>query len=793
VARFVALAATMLWAPLVRASDPGFFDPMPRLSSYIPRSSVATTEGALATVLNPAALDARPEPDFTYLRTVKGATAKDDAFFLSLYGLGVGFEYGSTPFGGRRIGYRKTTLSGGSAVVKGLYWGTTRSSYASKESAAYDDLAVWDVGVLTRRRWSALGVVARNVNRPKFDGNRLERAFDFGYALRPGTDRITLAFDFRKRDDESFRAAWNRHRYFGSVEVEPLDGFRFAGNAYGDGQFEVRAMLSFDHFGFGNGSRLDRGGHAAQVALVNAHQGSSPNVLYRRQYAVVVTPDEWRSTYWDARRDPRVRGVVVKLDGERMALAEWQEFRSQLAELKSKGLQIGAYIHSTGTSGYWLASVADTVLADPIAEIELVGLRSDTLYYRRALDRLGVQTQFERVGEFKSGTEPYTQDAPSEPVSQNLDALLDDLYGQLVSDMATSRGESDDSVRNLIDAGPYLGEATVDAGLVDDTATPDDAEDALQEQFGKAQLVTAAEYLRNRRRPRDWSPRPDRLAVVRVDGIMVDGESAYDPLTGTHLSGAETVGAAIESAASDRRVKGIVLDIESGGGLVTASEALWRTIQSAREAKPVVARIGGIGASGAYYIASGANWIVAEPSSVTGSIGVYSGRISLKDSFSKLGVTTSSSQRGANADYYAEYGELRDTHREILREQVQSFYDVFLNRVSEGRQMTVAEVDAVARGQVWTGRQALERRLVDELGGMSEAIRAAKRLAKVPEDRLLEVEILPKPTLAERLAGWGIAHRLRTPLEWGSPGSSAMLTALRRARVFAWLPWTVSD
>lgn len=765
----------------VWSAEPPFLEM--RLSSVVPRSSVAGVEGALSTVWNPAALSARPEPDFVYLRTLKGATSKDDAFFLSLYDFGVGLEYGSTRWEGKRIGYRRVTLAGGSALSKGLYWGTARSSYASKESPSYDDLTTWDVGVLARRRWSAFGVVVRNVNRPLFNGIRQERVFDMGYALRPGTERLTLAFDFLKPDDESFRTAWKRRRFVGSVEVEPLKGFRFVGNAYGDGQFEVQAVFSLGFFGLGSGSRLERGSHRAQVVFVNVHEGSSPNVFQRRPYAVVTTPDEWKTAYWEIRRDPRVKGVVVKLDDERMALAEWQEFRSQLSELKTKGLHIAAYLHGAGTGGYWLASAAETILADPIAEVNLVGIRSEALYYRRALDRLGIETQFERLGEFKSGTEPYTQDAPSEPVVRNTEALLDDLYAQLIGDVATSLGESEEKVRCLVDGGPYFGRRLLESGLVDDLATPDDAEKRLSEECGRASLVTVSEYRRDRLRPRTWAPRPDRLAVIRLEGVMVDGKSAFDPLTGFYFAGAETIAAAMEKATSDPSVKAIVVDIESGGGLVTAAEKLWRQVQTTKKKKPVVARIRGVGASGAYYVASGADWVVAEPASVTGSIGVYAGRFSLQQMLAKLGVTTASSQRGANADYDATYGPLRESHREILKEHVQTYYDLFLDRVSEGRNMERKAVEAVAQGQVWTGRQALERGLVDELGGLAEAIRAAKRLAHVPETHLLEVISLPKPTLTERLRAWGVFLPERLSL-WKS---------ILRARTWAWLSWMVSE
>lgn len=760
------------------AAEPPFLQM--RLSSVIPRSSVAATEGALATAWNPAALDARPEPDFVYLRTLKGATAKDDAFFFSLYGFGLGLEYGSTRWEGRRLGYRRTTLAGGSALGKGLYWGTARSAYASKGNPSYDDLTTWDVGLLARRRWSALGVVARNVNRPLFNGARLERVWEIGGALRPGTERLTLAFDLLKSDAESFRTAWRRRRFVGSLEVEPLDGFRIAGSAYGDGQFEIRGVLSLGHFGLGSGSRLDRGSPTAHVAFLNVHRGLSPSLLRRRSHAVVVTPDEWKSAYWEIRRDPRVKGVVVRLDGERMALAQWQEFRAQLVDLKAKGLQVAAYLRNAGTGGYWLASAADTLLADPLAEVALVGIRSDTLYYRRALDRLGVQTQFERLGAFKSGTEPYTQDAPSEPVVKNTEAVLDDLYAQLVGDLAVTLGEPEETVRRLIDEGPYLGKELVASGLVDDVAPPDEAEKRLVEEFGRLSMKTFKEYRRERLRPRTWAPRPERLALIRLEGIMVEGKNAEDPLTGTRFAGAETLAAAIEQAASDSSVKAIVVDVESGGGLVAAAERLWRQLQAAKKKKPVIARIGGIGASGAYYVASGADWIVAEPASVTGSIGVYAGRFSFQETLAKLGVTTASSQRGANADYDTPYAPLREAHRDVLKEHVQTSYDLFLERVSKGRKMTTEAVEAVAQGQVWTGRQALERGLVDELGGLAEAFRAAKRLARVPESRLLEVETLPKPTWAERLAAWGVVSAGRRGWE-----------SLARARVFVWLPWTV--
>lgn len=788
----------LTWLPTaVHGASPPFLDGAPRLSTLLPRESVASVDGAFATVANPAALDANPSPDFAYVRTVKGDFAKDDGLFLSLYGSGIGLEFGHDIIGGKRVSFRKTTLSGGSHLGGGIYWGALRSGFSGKAGELHDDLVIWDVGALFRRRWSSLGVVARNVNRPMLDGSRLERAFDFGYAVRPGTNRLTLSFDLRKPDDESFRTAWNRRRYFASATLEPVDGIRLTGTAFGDRQFEARVAFDYNTFGIGSHSRLDGGEHVAQAGILRLHRARAANVVSRPRYAVVTTPDQWQTAYWRIRRDPRVSAVIVKLDGERMPLAGWQEFRAQLNELRAKGVSTAAYIRHTGTGGYWLATVADTILLDPIGEIELVGLYADTLYYKNAMERFGVDAQLERIGEYKSGTEPFTRDEPSDAVLANMNELLDDLYDQVTRGIADARGVEVESVRRLIDEGPYLGNRAVSARLVDGLATPDEAEKTLRARFAGAQWVTAPDYSVISEAPRDWSQPPPGIAIVRVEGVMIDGETIYNPLTGSRFVGADTVSSAIRDAGSDGDIRAIVLDIESGGGLVTASETMWRAVKDAREHKPVVARIRGMGGSGAYYLASGTDRIIAEPASVTGSIGVFSGRMSVHRLLSRIGVDQHALKRGANSDLYSEYAPLTDAGRDVLKEQVGTLYEQFLDRVAAGREMTRDEVHEVAQGRVWTGKQAVERGLIDELGGMSEAIASAKELAGIRADRLMTVKSLPKPTWLERLDMGGLLGLRRSsasPLDGiASLAWNRTIRSLTRPRAYAWLPWTVSD
>jgi len=276
------------------AATPPFLDSVaPRMSSILPRDSVAGTEGALSTIINPAALEARKEADFAYLRTLRGDTKNDDAFFLAWRGLGVGLEYLTADAPSGPVSVRTTTLSGGSNLVRGLYWGTRRTWFSS-DDAGYSDLATWDIGGLYRTGNLSLGVVARNVDQRTYRGVKLERAFDFGIALRPDTDRIRISFDLSKPDDESFRTAWEKRRYFGGVQVEPVRGFRLAANAYGDGQFEAHATISIDTAKLGFHQRLEDGDARSGVAILTLQEGVARSALQRRRFALITTPKQWR-------------------------------------------------------------------------------------------------------------------------------------------------------------------------------------------------------------------------------------------------------------------------------------------------------------------------------------------------------------------------------------------------------------------------------------------------------------------------------------------------------------------
>jgi protease-4 len=777
------------------ASTPPFLDStQPRLSSLLPRDSVAGVEGALATIINPAALESRKEAEFKYLRTLRGDHKNDDAFLLAWRGLGVGLEYltASTPDG--PVTVRSTTMSGGSNLGRGLYWGTRRTWYSS-DDPNYSDLATWDVGGLYRTRNLSLGLVARNVSEPTYQGVKLQRAFDLGVALRPSNGRVQLSFDMSKPDNESFSAAWKKRRYFGGVQIEPIRGFRVAANAYGDGQFDARATISIDTAKIGFHQQFEDGDARGGVGSFTLQEGVTRSALRRPRFVLIATPDQWRGAYWRVRRDPRVEVVVLKFDGEKQSLAAWQEAREQLLSLKDDGIEVVAYINRTGGGGYWLASVADTVLLDPIGEIRLVGLHSNTQYYKGAMDKLGVTGYFRRAGEYKGGPEPFTQTGPSAPVQANHDALLDDLYDQIVGDIAEQRGLSHEGASLAIDAGPYLGEEALAAGIADRIVTPDEVEAFLANEYPDTSLVSVGDYVANDYRQTDWAPPRDTIAVIRIDGAMVDGKSSNIPvpLVGQKLTGARTVNGAIHEAASDPRVKAIVLDVDSGGGLVTASESIWRAVRRARLRKPIVTRIGGIGASGAYYVAAGTDRIVAEPASVTGSIGVYTGHVSLRDLYTKLGVSTHDTKRGKNADLYARTTNLTDAQQEILQRQADTLYDLFLERVAEGRGMDIERVHELARGQIWTGRQAYERGLVDTLGGMREAIDIAKDLAGIPRDRLTRVRVLPKRGLLDKLlsAGLGAAARVGGGLTTNS--LTGIVDRLGDDRHFAWERISIQD
>lgn len=438
-----------------------------------------------------------------------------------------------------------------------------------------------------------------------------------------------------------------------------------------------------------------------------------------------------------ARTDPRVRGLAVVVDDPLFGLAKAQEIRDLLAALRGAGKFVDCYLETAGegengTLDYLIASACDTVGLAPSGEINLLGLYADSLFVRQTLDKLKIEPQFRHVGAYKSFAETFTESEHSANAEQALAAVLDSFFRQLVTAIAADREIEAAEVHRLIDDAPHLAAAAKDAVLVDSLLYPDEFRDAVEEKGAGARLVSLEDYRGGRGGPSAWRPGVPEIAVLFAQGTILRGESAIEPWTDEVFVGSRDFATAVRRLAEDDDVAAVVLRVDSPGGSALASDLMLRELVRLREKKPVVASFADVAASGGYYIAARANKIVAEPGTLTGSIGVVAGKFATRRfEHELLGLTHDTLQRGRNADYYASLDGFKPEQDETFRRSMLAVYDRFVDHVAAGRGMERPAVEAAAQGRVWTGEDAQRLGLIDELGGLERAIELARTEAGV--------------------------------------------------------------
>jgi protease-4 len=454
-----------------------------------------------------------------------------------------------------------------------------------------------------------------------------------------------------------------------------------------------------------------------------------------------------------AARDPRLEGVLVRLRGAPASLAQGLALRRAFAALRGAGKPVALYADSLGSEELFLASAASRVFVPEAGSVAPLGLRTEGWFLRDLLDRLGVRAEVVRVGEFKSAAEGLLRRGMSESQRAQLEALLDDLFEVLVDGIAEGRGLSTQRVRELVDGGPYRARAAREAGLVDACLFPDEVEGALAELAGRpggeVQVAELPAYLAIRARDTGFhAPLRDvpRIAYVVASGIVRGG-------SGPGVA-SEAYRQLLRRLELDESVRAAVLRVESPGGDSLASDLLWRSVRRLAAVKPVVASLGEVAASGGYYLASAADAIYAESATLTGSIGVVGGKLDLAGLERRLGVVREGVERGARAGLLSASRGLSPGERAALRADLRAVYELFLERVAEGRRMTREAVHAVARGRIWSGRRALAEGLVDGLGGPLEALAEARRRIGLADGDPAVVDVLPRAAWVQGLAGW---------------------------------------
>lgn len=726
----------------------------------VPAAGLAAENGPGALWVNPANLAYDPDARFALLVNDGLDDAPDSlALTAGARGFGVGVHNlvtrdASGPHSNWSLDYA-TSLALPQRINVGLLlsWSLVAGG---RNYAGYDAALSW-----RPLPWLGFGGVARNIGSPDPTG-RAQPLSGGGVALRPFGPAVVLGGDFMRlfatetRDTEDLLHA--------TVRLRPMEGLYLRGHLTSDAgpghlPSVLQAGLGVEVFfqGVGAGAHLHADPHGFPgtrslwvgtdepgESVVRSGRRvpeltlSSPPPYEPRITLLSLDPGpSWLDVLERIRRveeDPGVRGLVLTLEDPGLSWARYQELRRRIVALQERGKPVLVYLRGTAPTGaYYLSSAASQVVLHPAGDVELTGLASQLLHVRGLLELVGVEPQFVRRDEYKSAPETFTRTEPSEASLEQTNALLDDIYAELVAAIAEGRGLDASQVRELVDQGPFTAREAERTGLVDVLAYPDELEGLLAQVHAGPVAVTD---LTRVPQPRSAWEDPDQIAVIYVEGAIVPGESSRGGLFGPTTTGSQTLARSLQRAARDRRVRAVVLRVDSPGGSAYASDEIWRAVELVkREGKPVVVSMGGVAASGGYYVSAGADAIWAEPTTLTGSIGVYSGKMVTERLLDDLGVGTTTLLRGRNADLRSSTRRWDDVQVARMQEMVDETYRQFKDRVAAGRGLTEAQVDAIAGGRVWSGQRALDVGLVDQLGGLQDAITDARERAGIPERR----------------------------------------------------------
>jgi protease-4 len=482
-----------------------------------------------------------------------------------------------------------------------------------------------------------------------------------------------------------------------------------------------------------------------------------------------------------ASRDDRVRAVLLM--PSTLELPYWgkvQEMRDAVVAFRKSGKSVTAFLEFGGDREYYLASAADRVFLMPTSSLDLTGVASYEMFLRGTFDKLGAFADFVHIGEYKTAANQLTERGFTPEHREMAQSLNRDMYEQLIAAIAEGRKKSEAEIRDLLDQGPFIASAALEAGLVDELAYEDELDDRVPElaDHDESRRIDGGDY--QRVRPRSVGVRPrSRIAVLYIVGTIVSGKSGFDAVNGG-VAGSDTIVEQIRKIRDDDSIKAIVVRVDSPGGSSVASDVIWRELKITRDEdpdRPLVTSMSDLAASGGYYVAMPSEAIVAQPGTLTGSIGIFGGKIVFGGTMGKAGVTTETVKSGANADIYSPFAPFTPAQRAKVETFMQGFYQNFIGKVAESRKSTPEAIHRVAQGRVWTGRQALAHGLVDALGGLDTAVALAKEKANIPAGEDVQLVVYPERR--------GLFDALSEQFGGGTAGLWSMLAGTTERRAVA--------
>lgn len=510
-----------------------------------------------------------------------------------------------------------------------------------------------------------------------------------------------------------------------------------------------------------------------------------------------------------AKVDNRISGVMLDISFPDIGWGRAGELRDAIADFKTSGKPVYAYMEIGMNREYYIATAADKIFLPPSGDIYINGFAAEAMFYKGSLDKLGIEADVIQIGpKYKNAPDRFTKKEMSEGQREVTNAILDEYVQRFTEAVAASRRKSATDVQAIVDDAPYNAVQARALGLIDEAFYREQVENDLKSKLGykedeKLRTIRGGAY---REIPSDTLGlnNGEKVAVIYASGAINVGKSSNSPVSG-EMVGSDTLVDAVNTAANDKAIKAIVLRVDSPGGSALASDLMWYAIENAKVKKPVVVSMGDVAASGGYYIACNANKIVAEPATITGSIGVFMGKPVIKGLYDWLGINNEYVMRGKNAGIFRETEKWTPEERAKMEQQTNSIYfDNFVPKVSKGRNKSAEEVNSLGQGRVWTGTQAKANGLIDEFGGLEKAISVAKELAGLPGDKDVRRVVLPEPkpfleTFFENDASLSAEENAKGALFESLPGDlrrvfryAALMDRMQRGEAMLMLPFELN-
>ena len=730
--------------------------------------SASHSEGAFSSLLNPAFADYNDHSFLAY-RAVTYWDEKEGNHFVMLKFLGFALNYAW--YNNQFNTTTKTVDNVGASV-----WNFSKAftydffsfgagySFSNSDNKAFDNYKSWNAGFLIRPFWFvSLGMSFRDLG-AKLGGDKIKREEVYSLSFRPFTDRVSLSADVMRNAGDNYknlgyafavegrmfydislylRADLDKNFMFGITL--PFFSRRETGSTVmldtyvgkgGEGRPNMWSMgISLPSQMYTKGMDLSTWDTYLVIKLNRTFEENEKTFMFQRQRIVFhdITEGIRRAAV-----DPSIRGVVLEINNPGLGFAQIQELRDDVKKFRESGKKIYGVMKSIGNKEYYLACACDKIYFTPNSPFGLEGLSAEVYFFKGLMDKVGVKYESIRHGKYKSFNEPFTRTEMSPEFRENMESLLSDLNDQFLDDIASDRRMDRSSVEKLLDKGIVEPKEAKSMGFIDDILYPEEARKQISTNFIETRLGT---YVSEDIKTFTWGSLPE-IAVIYVNGTIVNGQSSDSAFMKN--TGDDTYASMLREVFKDRNVRAVVIRVDSGGGSASASDFMWKTLLELQKEykKPVVFSFGNTAASGGYYIACTGDAIFASPGTVTGSIGVISGKINLKELYAKLGINKEVIKMNEFADIFNESRDLTDRERALLQKSVEYIYDRFTGRVMEARGIEEKDIPNLAEGRVFTGNQAKEKNLVNTIGGLSIAIEYAAEQAGIKNT---EYKIRPLP------------------------------------------------